>query len=817
MEPIKLFLLLTAILPLVESEEAMKVSTLRGSLLFEQLAYRQITVNPQYFNFYRQFNMTHIENAIEVLLDYEKLYTRLCRDIVHMPEMAPEFVKVQANNTIFTEACRSVGGYLPELRSEQEADLLKQMMTVHGLRVIPAGVLVNKGKFVYMSDRNQVLDITRYRYCIKDCPTLSYQLNYDHFNSLTNNDFKMPTNEPHYVLSDGTLTIGPTPINKQFIICMKNRDIGLTALHFMLRSSCSRDSIEIKEQNKLLANEVAQFVSPQPKLLFNRLDNRNLNDNYHKRTRRTVIPLVSLFLLGGAVTRQSPLDALGSLGASMFGLGTKQDMIITKQKLQEHATQISNLAINQELIVKATNDIQSQIEVLSRFQHVASHKIAQAYAELDNKGLIRHLQNLIQLTFLKMQSAINSATQSIPSPYVFSNKDLQNITHTFRMNDIMLTTNINEISASVLVVDNQYTFMFNVPVHDDRNRFHFYEIRQLPVFADNKSYQINVANKYVGINDFTNEYILLSNTEFQRCLILPICILPSPFIKITDQSPCEILTFKDNAQRCPLTEVKNLPPIFYTYKNTTTYSIQSPMQIHVTCKQGRMTQSTYKTISGMGTFDVNPGCMIHVPPDTNIRPEYMIGQEYLSGDTLMGTIKEYTKDKAFLPLLLNVSTSTFKPLKIQEISTFEQGIDLIFNYENTATEVVRIIAYLAIAILILYSLTCCFPKLKLWLKSFCLITKPEKYWGMRKYIIPSPFIRKSKLNINPPSDPLETYMSSFRQRLAKIINKTSESETLPTKKTEIEDMDVDIESPPMLNNTQAMSYKFPNLPAYNQK
>jgi hypothetical protein len=276
-------------------------------------------------------------------------------------------------------------------------------------------------------------------------------------------------------------------------------------------------------------------------------------------------------------------------------------------------------------------------------------------------------------------------------------------------------------------------------------------------------------------------------------------------VRITEKSPCEVLTFKDNVQVCPLIEIQNAPPVFYTYKNTTVYSIPRPLQIHVTCKQGTLAQSTYKQISGMGTFDVNPGCMVHIPPDTNIRPEFMIGQEQLSGDTLLGTIKDYTKDSAFLPSIFNTSTSTMKPLKINDITNFQQGIDLIFNHEQLTTEVVRVIAYMALAILILYSLTCCFPKLKLWLKSFCLITKPEKYWGMRKYIIPSPFIRQSK-NRTPPSDPLETYMSTFRHRLAKIINRPSQSNNLPEKPTP--DIDIDAEAPSVI-------YKYPTLPEYN--
>ena len=774
---ISTILILLSLLPLAESD--MQTASLRGSLLYEQLAFRPITVNPQYFNFYRQFNISHILNALDVLTEFETLYSKLCKDIDFMPELIPEFINIPYEKQRSPiEACESRNAILPELRTMEEVELMLNLMNSWGIDSTQAGIDYVDNLLVYQSSKEPINPITKVRYCSDQCPLLAKQLKMKNETSFANH-YTISQNVPHYRIVNNVLVVTPEKIKANTHMCMRKREVGLTALHFMLKSSCTRDTQEIKEQNRLLTTEISNFLAPNQSNFFfvDTYKQQTINPR-HRVKRAAIIPLMSLFLLNGAVAQKSPLDALGALGASIFGLGSKQDMIITKQKLQEHATQISNLAINQETIVKAITEIQTQIQTVSRQNSYAAHKIAQAYAEIDNKGLIRHLQNLIQLTLLKMQTAINAATQAIPSPYVFSNKDLQNITHTFRMNDIMLTTNLNEISASVLTVDDQITFMFNVPVNDDRNKFHFYEVRQLPVFVDGKSYKIDIKHKHIGINDFTNEYILLSQSEFQRCLILPICILPTPFIRITDRSPCEILTYKDNIQTCPLIESLGLPPVFYTYKNATTYSIPKPIQIHITCKKGRLTQSNYKTISGMGTFDVTPGCTIHVPPDTNIRPEYMIGQEFMSSNTLTGTIREYTKDSAFLPLLLNVSTSTFKPLVLNEVKTFQQGVDLIFNHETLSTEVVRVIAYICIILIILWSLTCCFPKLKLWLKSFCLITKPEKYWGMRKYIIPSPFIRQNKTNENPPGDPLETYMSTFRQRLAKIINRPSESPSI---------------------------------------
>jgi len=763
--------IITFVLPLAEGADT-PASSLRGSLVFEQLAHRPITVNPHYFNFYRQFNLSHIVSALDLLDEYNKLYAKLCNNIHQLPNFKSTIYKQDVNyrnnSYYFHWDCISRGAQLPEIRTQSEKEHMTQFMIDNDFRIIPAGIVSGQNVLRYISDKTVISNIVDIKNC-QGCPTLENINMYDYMNSTDNTksifvNYSGPGIMPYYMLNpDRSMIL--VPMNRYYknsIICVRPLEKGITTLHIMLRNTCLRDTSEITEHNRLLREEVLHFLYPSNPLYLN-------IKNMHNRLKRAAIPIITLSLLGGAISKQSPLDALGSLGSSIFGLATRQDMIITKDKLNEHATQINALAINQELIVQAINEVHEHIQNISKYQQIASHQLTQVYAETDNKGMIRHLQNLIQLSLLKMQTAINAATQSLPSPYVFSSKDLQNITQAFRMNDIMLTTNLNEISASVMVAEDEYTFLFNVPVHDDRNKFNFFEVKQLPIFKDNKTYRAQITNKYIGINVNTNEYLLLSETEFQRCLILPICMLPNPFIRITENSPCEINTFKDYYQRCPLEEIQYSTPYFLNYKNTTIFSTPKSIQIHITCKSGYETQSTYKSINGMGSFEVNPGCIIHVPPDTNIRPEYMMGQLLLSGSSILDGYKNHSTDLVIIPPPLNISTTTFKPLTITNVKSLRQAVDLIFNHEQTFTEVIRVIAYIAMALFLIWSLTFCFPKFRLWLKSFCLITKPEKYWGMRKYVIPSPYIRQSSAK----TDPLESYIQSFRQRLAKIINQPS--------------------------------------------
>ena len=139
-----------------------------------------------------------------------------------------------------------------------------------------------------------------------------------------------------------------------------------------------------------------------------------------------------------------------------------------------------------------------------------------------------------------------------------------------------------------------------------------------------------------------------------------------------------------------------------------------------------MIQSTYQTISGMGTFQVSPGCAIQVPPDTNIRSEYMIGQEFLSGDTIMGTVNQLENISIIIPQHHEIFTSTFKPLTLTDISSFRQGIELIFNHKQTFTEVVRVIAYLLNIFFLIFSLAMCFKPIRLYIKTLTLSLRDER-------------------------------------------------------------------------------------------
>jgi len=93
-----------------------------GSLIYEQLAYRPITVNPQYFNFYRKFNLTHITQGLQILEKYQKLYDDFCQQITSFPSIqpVPHIVFYKAPRSI-DDHCKDENSILPEIKTSEDA------------------------------------------------------------------------------------------------------------------------------------------------------------------------------------------------------------------------------------------------------------------------------------------------------------------------------------------------------------------------------------------------------------------------------------------------------------------------------------------------------------------------------------------------------------------------------------------------------------------------------------------------------------------------------------------------------------------------
>jgi len=141
---------------------------------------------------------------------------------------------------------------------------------------------------------------------------------------------------------------------------------------------------------------------------------------------------------------------------------------------------------------------------------------------------------------IKIVMAIQAGKAMQTSPYVFGQKDLNNITELYSRDSIPLTTRVDDVVTTVAIVDHTYTFVVAVPIIKTTNDYTFNEIKTLPVFQQGEGFRLVTQHKYIGINAATNEFILVSATEYNQCIQYPICAVSGPSQVVNDEAPCEL-------------------------------------------------------------------------------------------------------------------------------------------------------------------------------------------------------------------------------------------------------------------------------------
>lgn len=708
-------------------------TTFKGNIIYMQQTQTAVTVNPQLVNFHRRFDIQMILVCLDTLDRFAAAYHEFCDEAL-APQRG-EFKTIilpPANYREVAFKCQEFNAMVPEITSPIEANLLLADMKSHNTSKTFAGLSFNDGRFTYNSNR-EVATWAKVRRCPK-CE-VGDVFTYLDFNEIV----KTQGHEVHlyYEDIDSRLVITANGHNstqgcpKLPVTCVKNTIPKESLLNTIAKHSCLRDREEIKRTNAFLRQEIFQFASP------------------NKRIKRHIGLAIGAGFLGVETIHSlfrsgAPFSLLGKGIASIFGFATADDMKMTKEQLERHSKALVDLSVNQQLLIEAHSKVSADINQLQRYNNKQDHDVAVLYAELDNKVAIYNLQTLLQLTLLKMSNAVASATQHNTSPYVFGQADLNNVTLLFRSKNIPLTANLNEIYTSLVLVDNVYTFVFSAPIINLKNDFHFYEIRDLPIYNKNIQYKLRIQHRYFAINSATNEYILVTETEYRTCLTLLVCNVAAPFMKINTHAPCEILTLKYNTQHCQMDQTDEPAPNFLTVDNVTYYSIPAPMEIHIVCTDSHLSFDEHKSIIGTGQIQTMPGCNIQAGNDISVRPGFVASRHNLESDTLFQILKVPDMAMLYPTTEAEIEDVSPPPFTFRDVSNFKDAIGIIFNQDTTYAEAIRIIVYISVIISILASIYCCFPKVRLWLNGCCFFQKPTKYWrDVKGYQVPD-FVSKHR-------------------------------------------------------------------------
>jgi len=750
------------LLLIIETVTSQRTAQLKGNLLFETEHQSTVTINPHYIQFNRQFDLSNILQAINLLVNYTESYAQYCNDIQKDRKRVFDTFQTKGYYTGAPLACQKDHGYLPEVRNEKEAERLMELMKLLEITETPAGLMLKDESLVYTRTglKNEYLI---FKHC-KGCNIVPSLLNakyvfvyaYDEENFLYIKESKC-----HNTRCDSSTTM----------LCTKGSEFDSSILTTMATHSCIRDTSNMKQTNHFLKMEYDSFVNVP--IEGNRRRRRSAPPGRRKRM-IPAIPLIAGGLMGGgliasAVEGVNPFTFIGEVVGGVFGLATAKDLKMTHTMIRQVSYELSKVQVNQQAIVEAINGMMQHSARLEKLIRYQTHDIAVMYGELDSKIAMRYLQSVIQMTMLKIHASIVSARQFKPSPYVFGQKDLRDLTADRRFFRIKMTTNLDEVATAVVFVESKLTFLIAVPIKEDKTQYHTVKINQLPIFNQGKTYKVSVSNNFYAINTNTNEYIPLTDADYNSCTHRPMCASSAPVFQINSQSPCEILTFNYNSQTCPLEIAPPAGPSFLNYGNTTFYSVPKVLKVNVRCTIDGRSISRHENIDGLGSFQAHTGCTTQVTEQAQIRPIHIAEIHDLASNSIFGVLSQFNLSLVNYPKEPDQNITTPKPLTILEVSSFTEGLNLLLDVKTTSTDVARVFLVLALLLIAFLLLYLCVPSFKLWFNDCCSFTKPQKYWG-RMYANVPQFVK-----IHQPASHLHERLQKFFSTIRKKTTRTSQN------------------------------------------
>lgn len=486
--------------------------------------------------------------------------------------------------------------------------------------------------------------------------------------------------------------------------------------------------------------------STDPSEFFNHFIKADLRNIRYKRHPAMIMGggLLLANSVSSFITGESPFSWFGNILSSTLGLATRTDLKNILTHLKHHATAISDITINQEQLYDSYLHVRQNIINLQSVASKIEYGTANMAVELDNKLAIKHLQFVIQLTLLKIASAFTAASSHKTSPYIFSQEELERIAISVQNKKIFLSTNMNDVIVNVVQNNTQIIFTFTIPVLDERSLFNFYEAKTIPIFQHNKSYTANIDLRFFAITANTNEYSIISESEYYFCLTNKQCQISDVIHPINSEAHCTVQTFQENKQLCELTPTNKLEkPFFAFYGNRTFFSVPQPIVLRITCQEtplAYVTETQTKTVSGTGFIEIKQSCSIILPDNRKYFSNPILEAEYLDPTNFMAILKQSQ------PTILNFTFQIPEPIEPTTEAPFTLkpvNISLIHQIYQEITEPVKALSTTATFFLILFCIgilaclpCCCSKCYRTWFSTCTLFKNPREWWTeYKKYDI----------------------------------------------------------------------------------
>ena len=356
--------------------------------------------------------------------------------------------------------------------------------------------------------------------------------------------------------------------------------------------------------------------------LSNQFDDSS-NLSRQKRVAPLVAPLVA-GLIGGAIGGSAAL-----LAQSFQPTANSADEAHLAA-LKQLATEINSLKINSQQTTNVINNVVDRLQnfemqIMGNFEGVTSITMA-----MDLKALNDQLKTISQLTILKYNAALLAAADGRTSPYVLTQRELDNIVQRVqRKQSLTLTHDLSAVKTTASMENNTIIFYFEVPIIDAKKEFNLYSVVPLPVFM-NGTYLPNVDSNHIAINVDGDKFTVLNDLQISACLDKPPrCESYTAITPIRTGISCVATSYISDTQSCPLFQTTSAPlPRFYFFDDIMIYSTPSQTQVFITCSPAPGQTSRRDetlTLTGYGIQQVASGCSLTLPDGTtHVTPNKMV-------------------------------------------------------------------------------------------------------------------------------------------------------------------------------------------------
>jgi len=742
--------------------------TLKHSLIFEQLNSRPIPVNSDAINFHRKLDLSPISDLVTSLLVSMSTFEQECNLIQQRSITLDKVKTIDANGPKYTfeiqpdkrlphegvTFCANKGGIIPEIRDDYSFDQVYELMTKNSLSLIPAGIRFDSdlGEYVFRSDGHAV------RPLIKDLAKHSKYVHYGGAfdkNNYTSYHLLHPQN--HQWHRDGS--IKAVPIYKwdnysNIAIMMGNhhdleKSPSKTICAFpnyveppkivsaYSATLCERYLPSLRNQTVITATELGALLQFQ-------LSPSARGNSITTRTKRAAVPLIiagalavplAANVISSAINGGAPLSWMGTAMAKIFGLAETSEFERPLQAILENSKHIEDLRVNIQELANITNTLVTRVNNLTYHLTQQSRAYVDYFIMEDLRSQLQTALLSIQVSGIKVISAIEDTYRGLLSPYILSQSELEQLAAKYKQQQrLTLETQRSQIKTALTRANNSLYVMITVPILDDSSYFTIYRVTPMPLFLNGSALIPEADLQYFAVNAQQSEYTVLTQDEMQQCMSRP-SACQTTAVKQPIQPPdhCVIQDWLSlGPASCPLVHSNLRSPLVKQFANKTLYSVAGSIQVIINCYKhlSHLTGAQTVFLSGQGEAELPPRCTIRLNDGKTQKspPRY---EEVNLTDSKLLDILHHVKPGVSLNLsLLSPELIPLKPVSLTPW-TENKAPSIIESMRSPTDHVTFVIRFLAIAGFIVAILGCCLcnSKNRLWLRSCCQLQTSDAWFS----------------------------------------------------------------------------------------